>query len=332
MKKYVGLLLIALLFNSCNDGDITVETIDFEAVDALTCGNFLVYKIKGNEALIIGLPQDTNLFTNDPTLLNTPRSVEIGTAGVTMLYRAYSSAATIAGICASPPPITPVAILEWTAVTGSIQVTTTPVYGDPDATTGQSKITQYRHAIIVRGLRFAKPDGTDQIYPSFTFGNYFTNPTNPLNFDFDAEDVKLCPATNTLYNARNSGPEALFIQNFDTANLLSTSNLGVAKTALIGDTANKLVYRYFATNLQTGINESYFCNNITGATTIAEEWIGLNGVSGVSGIIEVTTVANPNGAGFLHTIRLKGVTFKKQNSTSTFYYGNDILYGELITE
>ena len=39
MKKYVGLLLIALLFNSCNDGDITVETIDFEAVDALTCGN-----------------------------------------------------------------------------------------------------------------------------------------------------------------------------------------------------------------------------------------------------------------------------------------------------
>ncbi len=330
MRKFLGLLALIFLLNSCDDGDITVETIDFEDVDALTCGDLLVYKIKGNEALIIKLP-DSTLFLNDPTPVNVPRTAAIGANNVGMLYRGYNSTATIDGICASPPPISPVAVLEWTATNGTIQVTTSPIYGSPNPETGQSKITKYRHAIIIRGLRFAKPDGTDQFYPSFTFGSYLTDPTNPLNFDFDSEDVKLCPSTNTVYNARNSGPEALFIQNLDTSTLLATDNLGVAKTGLLGDAANKLVYRYFTTNLASGINEAYFCNGTNGNTVVAEEWIGQNGISGVSGIIEVTTIANPDGPGFLHTIRLKGVTFKKQNSNSTFYYGNDILYGELIT-
>lgn len=329
MRKFLGLLALIFLLNGCDDGDITVETINFDDVESLTCGDFLIYKLNGNEALIIKLA-DNALFQSEPTPINTTRKAIIGSDGVSMVYRLYNSPATIAGICASPPPISPVAILEWTATNGTIEVSTTPIYGAPNAETGQSKITKYRHAIIIRGLRFAKPDGTDQFYPSFTFGNYLTDPANQLNFDFDAEDVKLCPSTNTLYNARNSGPEALYIQNFDSNTLLSTNNLGVAKTGLISDTANKLVYRYFSPNLQSGTNENYFCNGANGGSVV-EEWIGLNGVSGVSGIIEVTTITNPDGPGFLHTIRLKAVTFQKQTSSSNFYYGNDILYGELIT-
>jgi hypothetical protein len=60
---------------------------------------------------------------------------------------------------------------------------------------------------------------------------------------------------------------------------------------------------------------------------VNEEWVAQPGVTGTSGIIEVTTTTN--GTGYLHTIKLKGVTFQKGNNT--FYYGNDILYGNLLT-
>jgi hypothetical protein len=61
---------------------------------------------------------------------------------------------------------------------------------------------------------------------------------------------------------------------------------------------------------------------------IKELWIAQNGIANESGIIEVTTTTNgPNS--FLHTIVVKAVTFQKGNST--FYFGNAILLGNLLT-
>lgn len=329
MKKFLGILVLVFLLNGCDDGDVTVDPVTFNEIAAVNCGQ-LIYRLTENRAMIIKLPENildiTTVFKNDQSL--TPTELTVG-VDANVVYRIYNGAVTNEALCSSPPPISPVATEEWLATAGKIVFVTTPVYAAPDTETGATKITQYRHSIVFRDIKFAKPDGTDQNYDEFNFGNFFTTPI-PMPFSFASADVKLCPATNTLYKALNSGKEGLFIKNFSPA-LLATTDLGVPKTALIGtaETAeNLLVYRSFVNPIPSEGNENYFCNgtNTTPPATL-EQWNGLPGVADVSGIIEVTTTTN--GGGFLHTIRLKGVTFKRGNTT--FYYGNDILYGELIT-
>lgn len=327
MKKFLGVLVLVFLLNSCDDGDVTVDPVTFDEVEAENCGQ-LVYKLTENRAIIIKLPEGTenitDIFVND---LNetTPRALTIGN-NANVIYRIYNGTVTDAALCSSPPPVSPVATEEWLATAGTILFVTTPVYTAPDTETGATKITRYRHSIVFRDIKFAKPDGTDQNYSEFNFGNFFTNPL-PLPFNFNSAEVKLCPTTNTLYKALNSGKEGLFIKNLSPS-LLATTNLGVPKTALISTTENALIYRLFIDPIPSDGNENYFCNgtNTTPPAT-QEQWNGLPGVADVSGIIEVTTTTN--GSGFLHTIKLKGVTFKRGNTT--FYYGNDMLYGELIT-
>lgn len=321
MKKIFGLLIFVLALQGCDDGDMTIETIDFTNVNAVSCGE-TIYKLNGNEAIYMKIPASANAFINEATPSDTPRTIVIG-GSVSVTYRAYNGTVTGASICNTPGPISPVATEEWIATSGTIQIATIPVYSVPDAITGATKIQKYIHNITFKGIVFSKPSGT-QIYETFPFGEYSTTPTE-LPLDFEPENIGICPTNNLLYNADPNGIEGMFIQNFDS-NLLSTTNLGVPKTSLISSTTNKLVYRLFVTALTT-TNEAYFCGGLPSTPAVNEEWIAVDGVADVSGIIEVTTTTN--GSGFLHTIRLKGVTFKRGNNT--FYFGDSILFGELLT-
>ena len=102
-------------------------------------------------------------------------------------------------------------------------------------------------------------------------------------------------------------PDADLIQNSGTV------------TRPIGNTSNKLVYRLYNESLPASLVD-YFCGTSTPNTpTVKEEWIATEGT------IEIV---NTTSGGFLHTFRLKNVTFKRGNSS--FYYGDDILYGELL--
>lgn len=326
MRKLFGLLVLVGLLG-CDDGDATVDAITFDEVDAKACGQ-LVYKITENQAMILTLPVGSAAFTNEPTPAGTPRTIPVG-AGISVTFRTYSGTITDPVLCSIPAPIAPIATSEWLATAGTVEITTTPVYETPDPLTGQIKIARYRHAVIFRNIKFAKPDGTDQSYSEYVFGNYFTNLTNILTLNFLPENVALCPATNTLYNAQNGGKEGLYIRNFDPG--LITPEVGV-KTRTINQETNRVIYRYFAGTLPSGENENYFCSPTTTLATppgTAEEWIAVDG-DGVNGIVEVTTTTFGSSGGRQHTIRLKGVTFRKGNST--FYFGNDILVGDLIVE
>lgn len=320
MKKFLGLLVFILVLNGCNDGDMKIETINFEDVQAASCGE-TIYKLNGNEALYLKIPESQNAFINDITPAGAPRTILIG-GQVSVTYRAYNGPVTMANICSTPGPITPVATQEWIATSGTIEIATIAVYSSPDATTGAVKILKYIHNITFKNIVFAKPSGT-QVYETFPFGEYST-PATTLPMNFNPEDVAVCPSGNLLYNARTNGIEAMYIQNFD-ANLLSIANLGVAKTGLISAASNTLVYRLFETALTTN-NEAYFCGGLPAVPAINEEWVANSGVENVSGIIEVTTTTN--GSGYLHTIRLKAVTFQKDNST--FYLGDNVLFGLLL--
>jgi len=170
---------------------------------------------------------------------------------------------------------------------------------------------------------FAKESGT-QIYETFVFGTFNTTPTT-LPFNFNQDDLKLC-SNNVLYNARINGIEGIAIDHFDTS-LLSTDNIGVTKTGVISSTTNKLFYLLFSTAITAANNDDYFCAGFPSFPPVNELWIARDGVADASGIIEVTTTTN--GTGFLHTIVLKKVTFQKGNSS--FYYGDSIPLGNLLT-
>ena len=321
MKKFLGLLVIMVMLNGCDDGKLTVNTINFDSVTASSCGE-IVYKLNNNEALFIKIPADRNAYANDPTPADTPLEIPISST-VIVKYRFYNGKVVSDNLCTLPAPISPSATDEWNATSGTIEIATAPVYAVPNATTGQSKIVKYNHHIILKNVVFLKPDGSNQKYDSFTFGDYLTDATTLL-FNFDPTLVGECSSNTKIYNARPNGIESLVIENIDS-NLIN--NTVGTTTQLIGDTTNKLVYRLYSTSLPSVVSDHFCVTTEPTTPAISELWTGVSGVANVSGSIEVTTTTF--GTGFSHSIRLKNVTFKKDNST--FYYGNDILYGVLLT-
>lgn len=312
MKKILQLLILVLLLNACDDGNVTVETINFSDITANSCGE-IIYKLKDEESLFMNIPSSQNAFPNDATVSGTPKKIQIG-GDVTVKYRFYNGKVSADNICMIAGPITPVAIEEWVATSGTIEITTTALYANPDATTGQRKIARYNHYIVFKNIVFAKPDGTDIKYETFVFGDYLTNAVS-LPFSFDSKLVASCAENSKIYNARNSGIESLVIENPDSDLIQNSGTV----TRPIGSTTNKLIYRLYNSSLPTSLVD-YFCGTATPITpTIKEEWIATDGT------IEIV---NTTSGGFLHTIRLKNVTFSRGNST--FYYGDDILYGELL--
>jgi hypothetical protein len=322
MGKYLGLLMVVLLMGSCDDGDIKVEAINFDTVNASSCGD-VIYKLRENEALFFKVSDGITPFVNEVTPIGSPRIFTIGSQ-VIVKYRGYNGAVTAANLCPDAiQPIFPVATVEWNGIGGNMEVTTTPVMSAPNETTGATKLISYNHNIIFKNIIFLKPSGR-QIYNEFVFGDY-TTPATTLPLAFTPANIHLCASGNTLYNAIDGGIEGMFIENLDPS-LLSTDILDTPKTGYISATTNKLSYRLFQTALPNGGNDAYFCSSPFPATPVVnEEWLADPGAN-VTGIIEVTTTSN--GSAFEHTIRLKGVTFRK--GAVSFYFGNDIYFGQLI--
>ena len=126
MKKYL-LIGCYLLFFGCNDGDLQIETVDFDSIDTVqNCGTLsasasnVLFKINDDEALIVSLP--SGLLKNEvsSTVLET-----IDNSNSQVSYRIFSETVTSAYFCDSPPPLTPTVLEEIEAEGGSILVTTT---------------------------------------------------------------------------------------------------------------------------------------------------------------------------------------------------------------
>jgi hypothetical protein len=138
MKRLLGLLVLIVILNGCDDGKLTVDTINFEDVTASSCGE-IIYKLKDSEALFMKIPAEKNAFLNDETLLDKPREIPIG-GEVTVRYRFYNGKVASDNICIVSGPITPVATGEWIAKSGTIQIITKANYATTNTETGQKKI------------------------------------------------------------------------------------------------------------------------------------------------------------------------------------------------
>lgn len=316
MKRILGILSVLLLITACDDGNLTVENIDFTDVAVQKCSDKdILYKVKDTEMLILAIP--TSVFVNDETPENTPIETTIDNNNIQVFYRQYNGTVSADNICPTIPAATPNLTEEWFVTSGIVQFTSTAVKS-VNATTGVTQITGYKHYIVLKNITFQKPDGSTQFYETYPFGNY-TTPATALAFGFNDEaDKSTCD--NRIFNFNSS--EAFILDLADYDNLFQNTVTTTPRTALVSST-NKVVYR-----LYSGIiNDAYFCATTLPTTpTLTQEWMAENGVADVSGIIEVTTTTF--GSGFLHTIHLKKLTMSRGNSD--FYLGDDYLYGSFV--
>lgn len=319
MKRVISLLIFVLFLNSCDDGNLTLETISFDDVATQSCSeNEILYKIKDKEALLLQIP--TTSFTNEPTDSGLPTVIDIDNSTYRVVYRFFNGAVTADNICNIIPPATPTVNDQWTGLSGKIEITTTAVK-TTNTTNNSTQITGYNHNIVLKNITFSKTNGT-QVYETFPFGDYVTAATS-LPFGF-GKVLTQCPSSKQVYNYTSS--QSFTLDNLDSSLIVNTETpIGSPRTALIGTSSNIVTYRLFSGI----ITSSYFCNTTIPTTPlISEEWNAVSGVSGVSGIIEVTTIKNGTSA-FTHTIVLKNVTLKKGNSD--FKLGDTYAFGELTT-
>ena len=314
MKRFLGILICALAFNSCDDGDLILEDINFDDVNTQSCDtNDILYKLKEKEALLLEIPK--SVFVNEPTVPGNPTIIDIENSAIQVVYRFYNGTIATENICNTIPPALPNVTDQWTASSGKIQIITTTIK-TTDATNNSTRITGYNHNITFKNITFDKATGP-QTYDPFPFGDYTTAPTNNLTFGFE-QVVKQCATSKQLYNRTSS--EALTIDNIDPALIVNTETpLNTPRTAIIGSLNNKLTYRLYSDLL----TDDSFCSTTVPQPVIKEEWNALSG-----GIIEVTTIKNGTTA-YKHTIVLKNVVLKKGNSD--FKLGDRFPYGDLTT-
>lgn len=321
MKYFFAVLFCATLLTACDDGDLITVEIDIDSVTTVSkCFDIsTLYKISGNQAIILNI--DENNFPNVVTAANTPRVVTLGNSA-SAVYRKYSDIVTKDSFCSTSAPATPTVLEEWTISGGTIEITTVAI----SSTTTPITTIAYNHAIVFKNVTFISPTGQEIAYPSKEFGNYRTD-VIVLPFDFEAAATQKCSTKNLLF--KYSGTEALL---FEVDPLLFESMvtpIGTPRERVINGTSNKVYYRVFNGNL----NIDFFCAISQPALpTLKEEWIAINGVNAVSGIIRVeTTASGTSPQVFTHTIKLYKTTFKNGIKEFSPNPTGDYVFGTYIT-
>ncbi|WP_051234424.1 hypothetical protein [Flavobacterium denitrificans] len=331
MKKYASLLFFALLLNGCDDGDLTVETIDFDDVTATSCDpatNALIYKLKPQESLLLQMP--ANSLKNEPTTTDT-LAYNIDNSNFRFFYRAYDGAVSKPNVCDAIPPSTPNINEEWYALSGKIQIATKAIYLDPAPADGHTEITGYNHNITLRGVSFSKP-GPVQVQDKYPFGDFKTSVT-PVVVAFTDEVAKYCDVQLKVYN--NNLSNSLVIENLDKTLIQNVDtpigqprksliNLSTGSPAVI---SNNVYYRTYNNNLPE-ITKEYYCTTTTPTTpTVKDTWVGVTGKANESGIIEVTTTHSLKV--YKHKIVLRNTSMKQGNST--FKLATEFVLGTVTT-
>lgn len=327
MKKILFALTLLITITSCDDGNVTIQQLNFTDVELKKCDDKnLFYQIKDNNALLFFVDATVfnTIFINEETPINTPRTITVTPTLNKVIYRAYNGVVAATKFCGVISDSNPTETEEWTTVSGTAQIITTAVKVT-SITTGIEAITNYNHNIIFKNLVLKRPDGIEVTYDSKFYGNYRTAAA-VLPFNFLPENLakSTCtPEETKLYNIKSSEVLQLNLDTATYANLFQSSVTTSPRTAVL-DASNTLIYRLF----DSTVSNDYFCSATVPATpTLLQLWTAQNGVSETSGIIEVTTTTS--GTQFQHSVHLKNVTFSRANST--FNLGTNYNLGTFFT-
>jgi hypothetical protein len=314
MKKYACLLLFALLLNGCDDGNLTVDSIDFDTVASTNCDttNTLLYKLKDREALLLQLAPSS--LINNPTLKDT-LTYDIDDNLFRVLYRAYDGTVGVPNICGVIPPKTPNVIEEWVGTKGKIQITTTQITSAPSTVDGSTRITGYNHSIVFKNITFLKPSGP-QVQEKYVFGDYKITLNPPTLVFAKPEEAKECTKFNQVYNY--NAAFYVMLEHFDPTLFVNEATpADKPRIRNITSTENNVVYRALT---GVALNDDYFCNApVPSNPAVKETWNGTNGTVEVATQITGTIV--------IHTITLRDVTLQRGNSS--FKLGNNFVLGTI---
>lgn len=147
MKK-LFIAPIFMLLMCCSDGDLDIETIDFDSAAVEQCGTVstttrIFFKRNGDEALILNL--QSGLLKNEATT-ETISSTVPGQS--TLTYRIFNENISSSYFCADIPPATPLVSEEIAAEDGQVLITTVAV----DETT-------FEHTIQLQGISLVNAQG-----------------------------------------------------------------------------------------------------------------------------------------------------------------------------
>lgn len=151
MKKLIVPILLLLGF-SCSDGDLQIETLDFDSVAIQNCdinvtsGNIL-FKINGDEALILEL--ESAALNNANSVTDTVETRSEVPSGSRLIYRVFSENVTSSYFCDDFPPAEPTVTEEIEAEDGTIIIKSIAV----------NDSTELSHTILLEGIQLVNASG-----------------------------------------------------------------------------------------------------------------------------------------------------------------------------
>jgi len=149
--KRVLLIFILCFFNACDDGDLVIETIDFNDTSITFCestttiNSTLFFKLNTTDALILELQSD--VLKNEVSA-DTIRSAIPGQSQ--LVYRTFSEDISKNYFCDAVPPISPTVVEEFEGEGGEVFITTVQ---------SESDTTVYEHKIELSGVSLVNSEG-----------------------------------------------------------------------------------------------------------------------------------------------------------------------------
>lgn len=165
MKKGVLILLFISLLG-CSDGELQIETIDFDAVPLDYCGSAstetqLFFKLNEFDALILDLA--SGLIQNEAST-DTIRSSIPGESQ--LRYRLFNGSISASYFCDAVPPATPTVREEIPSQAGEVLIFTTR---------DEEDTTRFEHVIRLKDVSFVNAAGERLTNISVEeFGNFTT--------------------------------------------------------------------------------------------------------------------------------------------------------------
>jgi hypothetical protein len=150
MKRLVFILFTGILM-SCNDGDLQIESINFDDISIQTCESTITlsstvfFKLNAEEALILEL--QSGLLKNEASQ-ETIISALPGESN--LIYRLFTGTVATDYFCNAIPPITPTVLEEIEASVGEVLITTIQSPSDS---------TQFEHTIELRNITLINQQG-----------------------------------------------------------------------------------------------------------------------------------------------------------------------------
>ncbi|SDE58427.1 hypothetical protein SAMN05421636_10618 [Pricia antarctica] len=305
MRKILFLVFLIGL-SSCDDGDLQIEQVDFDASKIESCPGLadptqttFFFKIDQDEALLLNLAGGLiNNATSEPgTLASTIPEPS------NLIYRFFSGNVTSAYFCDAIPPLEPSVVKENLATAGNISIDT-----KVDTLTAETK--DYRHTISITDLSL-KNDKGEQLtdLSTLVYGDLITKPKNSAKLEVPFSNYSdilptacsIAPVDGTIRLFKVINDEFIALNVATTDNMFLNEATDSIPRNL--DLMDKEVFTYT-------VFDSLANNDLACAATYGDDLKSWRFVS-TAGNLKVETVASaPDANGsitYTHTITLENM-------------------------